>query len=119
MYKEINKEIPLYKGQLVVILCDDVSELKDNSPNFPHSQIFAHSYGKEYKGEEGYFILLNTKSEQAKITQGIIAHEALHIVNILFQQRCVGYQLDNDEHACYLLEWIVDEVNNILRDANF
>lgn len=116
MYKEINKEIPLYKGMLVVILCDNVDELKHNSPNFSHSQIFAHSYGKEYNGEEGYFVLLNPKSKQAKITEGIIAHEALHVVNILFQQRGVGYQLDNDEHACYLLQWIVDEITNILKN---
>lgn len=110
MYKEINKEIPLYKGQLVVIICDEIEKIKNIAPNFPHSEIFAHSYGKEYNGEEGYFILLNPQSKQAKITNGIIAHEALHIVNILFQQRGVGYQLDNDEHACYLLQWIVDEV---------
>ncbi len=59
-------------------------------------------------------MLLNPNSEYAKITQGVIAHEALHIVNILFQQRGVLYQIDNDEHACYMLQWVVDEINTHL-----
>ena len=114
MYKEINTEIPIYKGQLVIVLCDNSTEFKERYSNFPHNEIFAHSFGREFKGEEGYFILLNTNSKYAKITQGVIAHEALHIVNILFEQRGVSYQLDNDEHACYMLQWVVDEINNYL-----
>jgi predicted metal-dependent peptidase len=43
-------------------------------------EIFAVSYVS---------ILLNPNAKQADITNGIIAHEALHIVNMLFQERGV------------------------------
>lgn len=43
-------------------------------------------------------------------TVGLIAHECLHVTNILFGH--IGYmpKTDNDELQAYLLQWICDEL---------
>jgi len=43
-------------------------------------------------------------------TIGLIAHECLHVTNILFGH--IGYmpKTDNDELQAYLLQWICDEL---------
>lgn len=119
MYCETNFDIPLYKGKLIIILCDDSKLVKDLCPDFQAKELFAHAYNGDYKGYDGFFVILNPFLENYKITNGVVAHEALHIVNMLFMNRKVEYQLDNDEHTCYLLEWVVNRVNEYLLRNNF
>ncbi len=52
------------------------------------------------------------------LTPGIIAHEAKHLVNMLFDE--IGHTLDltNDEPECYLLGWIVTEIHKVMQAYN-
>lgn len=44
------------------------------------------------------------------INFGTLAHECVHLVNSVLQH--IGYTLDfnNDEHYCYLIEYVTNEV---------
>lgn len=46
-------------------------------------------------------------------TPDIIAHEALHIVNMLLNDRNISINTTDDELQCYLLSWIVAQVEKI------
>jgi hypothetical protein len=41
---------------------------------------------------------------------GVIAHEALHVVNWIFIHCGIQYSIKNDEPQCYLLGWAVDRI---------
>ncbi len=37
---------------------------------------------------------------------GWISHESLHAANSIFDEMDIGYDLTNDEHAAYFVDWI-------------
>ena len=56
------------------------------------------------------YVMLFEESAKAHV----IAHEALHIVTYLFQDRNIRIENNNDEPAAYLLGWIVGECHKFL-----
>lgn len=50
------------------------------------------------------------------ISQGVIAHESKHIVNFIFKEIDYLIDMDNDEVECYLLGWVVNEINKFLNE---
>jgi len=60
----------------------------------------------------GYSMIIVTVNENA--SPGLIAHEALHVLHRLYE--AIGQQTDpaNDELDAYILEYIVDSINNHL-----
>ena len=50
-----------------------------------------------------------------KATPGLIAHEALHAVGFIFEGVNIKMDISNDEHQCYLLQFIVDEVYKTIK----
>lgn len=72
---------------------------------YPVSTMFW--YQKTVKGQETtIFHIAMTKGQ---ITPGIIAHEALHLCNMIFNYISAEPTFANDEPLAYLLTWIVDE----------
>lgn len=59
-----------------------------------------------FKGNNGPNYILYSR----KRNYGVIAHEALHIANFLFEYHNI--EVSNDEATCYLVEWIVNAVIN-------
>lgn len=51
-------------------------------------------------------------------SHGIIAHEALHLVNEMLKQKGVKNPHKDDEQACYLIQYIVDQIYGALQGAN-
>jgi len=47
-------------------------------------------------------------------TPKIIAHECLHFVGYLFEDRGINFSTTNDEPQCYLLDWAVGECHKFL-----
>lgn len=45
---------------------------------------------------------------------GVVAHEAVHIVNHIFQQCDIMLDIHNDEPQAYLTGWVVDQITNVL-----
>ena len=44
------------------------------------------------------------------VSIGTIAHECKHTINFLYKDLGVKLDIDNDEHECYLLGWLIDEI---------
>lgn len=44
----------------------------------------------------------------------VVAHEAVHIANIIFKRADIQLDIDNDEPYAYLLGWIVDCITTII-----
>lgn len=115
--KEIT--IPIYGITFTVIFYDSDDELKKE---------FAGKYQDFEHSVEGFdaalidlddkiYLVFSTEKENAP-TPGVIAHEAKHIVNNIFQS--IGHNLCiyNDEPECYLLGWIVDEIHKFKDEMN-
>lgn len=56
--------------------------------------------------------------QRSSVSLGIIAHEAKHIVNRIFRDRGVELDRFNDEAECYLLQYIVNEINLCINTKN-
>lgn len=121
--------IPIYNSKLAVIVTEDykdlykifskesVDRLNFNEPG--REVVYAHTLLVDNDKHHIHAIMLNFNSPAGKITHGVIAHEALHVMNMLFHRRAVSYTLSDDEHASYCLEWIVNTVYKQLKKWNF
>lgn len=49
-----------------------------------------------------------------KCTPDVIAHEAVHVVNIIFKRVCIQLDIDNDEAQAYLTGWVVKQLTKAL-----
>ena len=116
--KYVIHRIPLYSGKLAIVVTHNVNDLKkvftEESIQYTdileNSYLYGHCLNLSHEGYTAYTILLDFKSAAGPITHGTISHEALHAVNMLFNSRGVNYNLDDDEHAAYLLGWITDMI---------
>lgn len=107
IFQENIIDIPLYPCKLGILICDDIEKI---------NSILGTEYEEIKTGlatahDLTFYITLNPNNPEFKLTHGVIAHEALHIVNLIFDRLDVFYSFDNDEHAAYLLMWIVDVVH--------
>jgi thiaminase len=50
------------------------------------------------------------------VNHGVIAHESKHIVNLIFKEINYLIDMDNDEVECYLLGWVVNEINKVINE---
>jgi len=119
MSKNIFKvvSIPMFNGKLLICdSCDPVFiEEKTQVKMDLDEEIFGQAMYIPYKKHGGYLLLVNTDNPNAPLTAGVIAHEAYHIMNIMYG--AIGYRpdRDNDEAAAYFLNWIVDEVHKVIK----
>lgn len=94
-------QIPLYKAELEILKVDEIHE--------PYSHFAAITEEIDF---HTYRITFGKV-----VTEGIIAHEALHVISAIFSNRMIELSFDHDEHLCYLLEWIVDRCHEALKQA--
>ena len=114
MFKIKTKYLELYRARFILVITDSNDELKKYIPSSDCNTIYAHSWNYSYKRKDAYYIILNPINQYRKITHGVIAHEAIHCVHMLFENRGFNPTFENDEHITYLVEWIVDFVYNQL-----
>ena len=103
-------KIPLYRGYFVIILSNSVDKLRKYLPDFDNKEIYAHSWYEKYRSKQGFIMVLNFDNAYREITHGVIAHEAMHLTNMIASLRGIEPDFNNDEHLAYLTEWIVDTV---------
>lgn len=96
--------IPIYFGKLNIVFSKDFKktneDLKLNCTNFDFKAICIY----DHSGLD-YYILFDKKPSHE-----VIAHEALHIVNMIFNHRGVKINTSNDEAQAYFLGWVVDRI---------
>ena len=120
--KEIN--IPSYGGYLIVMITDEKVLVKDhyddlgaeNEIDFGHTiKVNTKKKGKPLRA---YLTAFKTNNEYAKITNGVIAHEAFHAVDTILSY--AGCELTNEssEAYAYLIQWITKQIYKVFSDNN-
>lgn len=109
--------MPLYHGELGIVATNNIDELLENrgivASEHGIDELYGHTFLTENDNHQLFLIVLNPY-QKVKITNGVIAHEAAHIANLIFEYRDIRADLDNDEPYCYLIEGIVNEVYKFL-----
>jgi hypothetical protein len=80
---------------------DDIIDLFNKSDSISVAQ---------YDEVPRYFVIFHKKW-----TIQDIAHECLHLLNFIYDDRDISYSIDNDEPAAYYLGWLVTKVERILK----
>lgn len=109
--KILVKKIPIYTRRLIFILTKDFEKTgKDLNITFDNEVKTCQglAFEADYKGQGAYYIFVKEKSY---FDWSVIAHEALHVTNMIMKRACIPANNDNDEAHCYLLGWIVDEIH--------
>lgn len=112
-YHKKSVNIPLYKGNLIIILSNDEDRLKKEFPDNWEKDDFVFFY---YKDDYHYYLIFNFHKADRNISHSNIAHESLHAANVILDSRGVVSDFNNDEPVTYLLEWIINQVYKFARD---
>lgn len=114
MYIKDIKKVPIYGGYFITIITDDVEKLnKDIKSSSSIDDVGAHTIFGAYKGIQAFILIFNPNHPHMGISNGVIAHEALHAVNFLAENRGFIPDFSNDEPLTYLIQWMVDNVNAV------
>lgn len=112
-------EIPIYKKLLMIIDSEDLEYgYQFGLEEFYETGdvAFAHTiysgYGKDNR--KCIYVVLNSKHTEFR--PSIIAHESVHVVNMVFHM--IGHEPDvnNDEPQAYLTEWVFDKTIRFILD---
>lgn len=116
-------DIPIYKGIFVIVFCNDLELLKKTIPSlkddFDDGKLYAHTIFTDYKGSESFVCIFNFDHEITDISPGVIAHEALHIVHRLAEERGIQVNTYNDEPITYLLEWVTNTIYEFMEEKGY
>ena len=108
-------KIPIYHGDFLIIKSDNFKEAFDKfkipipDGEFDLDSFAAFAFNSPYKNKYSRYIIMI----KHKVSNGVIAHECNHVVTYMFNDRGCN-NLNNDEPACYLLEWLVGRVDKFL-----
>lgn len=72
-------------------------------------------YNIQYEGWKTIIVIFNMIHKQT-ITYGMLAHEALHVMDSIFENIGHIYEYDNNEVGAYLIEWIVNIIFKHFKD---
>ena len=100
-------KVPLYFQRLTIIQTDDFETIEEaykleEAPSKYEAMVFP------WKGD--IVAVFNSN-----VTPSIIAHEAVHICNMVFWNVGVKKDLLNDEPEAYLVGWLVDQIHKIVK----
>lgn len=110
------KDVPIYCGELIIVFNDDFNESIKKFKVEVDEIEKANGWSIELENSVGYnrwMILLKENSKHS-----IIAHESLHTVNRILDNRGVLADHQNDEAACYLMSYIVKEIYTFAKKNN-
>ncbi len=102
------KDIPIYFGKLIIVVSNDFNKtLKKLGLNYTEDYNEYGGLADHY--DDKYLIVLPVDPNH-----GIIAHEALHVVNFILAESAHKPDYDNDEPICFLLDYIITEIYKFL-----
>lgn len=104
-------DIPIYGGDLTIVFADDFIKYAEahklNVKLKPTSNNCVALTGRGYEVSDMHFFVF-IKPE--KIRPEIMAHEAVHVCNYVFDNRGVAVFTDEDEHTAYFIDWVVEHI---------
>lgn len=108
-------EVPVYGGKLIVIVCENLqSVVNEMGIEFDAHGFYGLSHQRRTKtGKREYCVIL-----KPTVAKGCIAHEAKHIVNMVFNHVDVRLDVLNDEPECYFLQWVFSKIEEVFDKYN-
>jgi hypothetical protein len=102
-------KIPIYNGTLVMIQVDNWDKVIKKYDQ----EITDSMDGVVFKHNHEYVVAYNHNPKP-----GIIAHEAVHLVNHIFIDKHMTLDPYNDEPQAYLTEWFVNTISDYFKSLN-
>lgn len=102
--------IPIYKGNLYIHIGRPSSTLS----NKYNLEIDADHHAAVHEVGEDVFVWFS----RDVFEPSIVAHEAIHIKNIVFGQISAKPDFENDEHEAYFVEWVVETIEKVFKKYN-
>lgn len=106
--------IPIYGAELTVYLVDSYQELtyKKILPEY-----FSDMGGAMViKPRDNELLIYKMIFERTTFPIGVVAHECLHLIRHLYQDIGITFNMENDEHQCYLMGFLFDKVYQFICD---
>ena len=103
--------IPIYFGTLRLYNVKDLGKISKKYGLEDLSQYSAITFRIQDKKEGDVYIIAFSKKH---VNARIIAHESLHATGLIFEDRAMPMDLDNDEPQCYLHGWIVEKCHKFI-----
>lgn len=102
--------IPIYRGNLFIHIGrpSDLLQKKHSLEIAPDHIAAVHEL------DEGILVWF----EQKEFNAAIVAHESIHIKNIVFEQVGAKHDFQNDEHEAYFVEFLVEEIEKVYKKYN-
>lgn len=72
-------------------------------------------YSVVHEGWSTLLVFFNFNAHES-ITYGMISHEALHVVDEVFNRIGHDYSVENNEVGAYLIEWLTNQIFKHLED---
>lgn len=109
-YKYGKFDLEIYPCTIHVHCLDNMKHLEYRYKiNISDSEQYEGFVFEINEGEGIYHIAVRTDT-----TPDIVAHECKHLVNMIFKYCHLKLDVDNDEAECYLLEWTVKKVYDVI-----
>ena len=107
-------DIPIYDAQFTVYLVDSYKELTDKKilPECFSDMNSAMVIKPEENQALNYIMIF----ERTTFPVGVVAHECLHLIRHLYQDIGITFNMENDEHQCYLIGFLFDQVYKFISD---
>lgn len=99
-----NIHIPLYHGRVQVHLVNKWEEFAEKM-RLGHITPYNAVVWKD-NDDFTYHVAFSKGARKVSI----IAHEVTHLVNLIFKDRCIKVDFDNDEPQAYFTGWLVGEI---------
>lgn len=103
--KEIKFKVPIYNGNIIIVITDNFSEYLKKVDNY-YSSDDDECFGMVTTTDKHYLMLIKTSY---KDDYGIVAHEAIHLANRILESRGIVISTSNDEALAYLVTYIIRE----------
>jgi len=112
--KEIN--IPIYGGYLIIMITDKKTNISDHYDDLGEENEIDYGHCAKVnsiqnkKSTRSYLVAFNIKNEYAKITNGVISHEAFHATDMILNYSGLELVDQSCEAYSYLLQWIINNI---------
>lgn len=99
--------IPIYRGYLLI----HIGRPSDKLIKKYHIEVEPDHLAAVHDLDEGVLVWFTETTFEASI----VAHEAIHIKNIVFDQIAAKPDFDNDEYEAYFVEWVVETIEKVYK----
>lgn len=104
-------EIPIYYGYLVIIVSDNYNEVAKKYGIKENVDLFG-AFVWTMRNKRGIADFLVCVDE--KVSNHLIAHEVVHLVNAIFLEKGIELDRHNDEPQAYLTGWLFREIEKFV-----